>query len=195
MVKVGFVAEGECDTFVLESNNFRKLAESLDIYVCPEIINAHGEGNLRYLNLIDFVNLCYDQAETPDKIIVLSDLETDPCVTEVKKRINPSGMADKIIVARKALESWFLADHEGLSRYLGKEFPIVEFPEQTQVMPWDELRQRTISVNKRGIGQLKKAFAKKFVKTQEHFSLERAAQHPNCPSALYFLTALQDLQV
>ncbi len=190
MVKIGFVAEGECDTFILKSEHFRALAERLGVYVCPEIINAHGEGNLRYSNLIPFANLCYDQAETPDKIIVLTDLETEPCVIEVKKRIETSGMADKIVVARKALEAWFLADHEGLSRYLGQRFPVVEFPEQTATMPWDELRQRVKSVSPRGVGQLKKAFAKRFA---AHFSLERAAQHPRCPSAAYFLETLRTM--
>lgn len=190
MVKVGFVAEGECDVFILKSSNFRALAEDLGVYVCPEVINAHGEGNLRYSNLIDFVELCHNQPNTPDKIIVLTDLDTEPCITEVKKRIEASGTADKTIVARKALEAWFLADHEGLSRYLGKDFSIVEFPEQTEAMPWDDLRQRINGMNIRGIGQIKKAFAKRFA---AYFSLERAAAHPHCPSAAYFLETLKSI--
>lgn len=193
MVKLGFVVEGDCEAILLNSQSFRNFAKKkFDIHVCHDVINVFGGGNLCSHNLRPYIDECYEQSETPDKIVILTDLECDVCILATQKRIGV-GLADSIIIARKALEAWFLADHQGLSQFLGIAFPSVEFPEQTLGMPWIHLRECIQGLGGRGIGTNKKAFTKKFVSNESYFSLERAAQHPHCPSAQYFLTALQRL--
>jgi hypothetical protein len=193
MVKVGFVVEGYCEKILLESSNFRDWAEQNSIQICDPIINACGGGNLCQKNIEASITECRLLAN-PDKIMVLTDLECDPCVTATKARIG-NGTIDQIIVAKKALEAWFMADTEAMRRWFkNDDFQGEPKPENTLGMPWDSLKEiaRNHHKEKRGPGTRKTSFAKTMINLFG-FSIERAANHPNCSSAKYFLEQLRIL--
>jgi len=60
-------------------------------------------------------------------------------------------------------------------------------------MPWERLKEigKNYHEKKRGPGN-KKLFTK-YLMMHFDFSIERAANHPNCPSAKYLLEKLQKL--
>jgi len=147
-------------------------------------------GNLCTKNIEPFVKKCPTQAN-PDKIIILTDLECDPCVTATKARIVHEGI-DKIIVVKKALEAWFIADTLAMRTWLGSKDFFETAPELTPDMPWQRLKQITFESGARGPGERKIAFTQRMI-NRFGFSIERAANHPNCPSAKYFLEKLQNL--
>jgi len=102
------------------------------------VINAGGNGNLCAQNIKPFLEKCYIEAN-PDKIVVLTDLECEPCVTAAKARIGDDKV-NQIIVAKKALEAWFLADTIAMRHWLkNDDFPGEMMPEQTTGMPWERL--------------------------------------------------------
>jgi len=103
MVKVGFVVEGYCEKIFLESCNFRRWAIQHHLEICDPIINARGGGNLCPKTIEASITECRVLAK-PEKIIVLTDLECEPCITAVKTRIGDENV-DQIIVAKKALEA------------------------------------------------------------------------------------------
>ena len=106
MVKVGFVVEGDCEKMLLSSKGFQQWATQPGIEICA-VINASGGGNLCPENIEPSIANCRNLSN-PDKIVVLTDLECEPCITATKNRIG--GNVDHIVVAKKALEAWFLAD-------------------------------------------------------------------------------------
>ncbi|EDN65446.1 hypothetical protein BGP_6350 [Beggiatoa sp. PS] len=61
-------------------------------------------------------------------------------------------------------------------------------------MPWDCIKEigKNYHKTKRGPGSTRKIFARKMINTF-NFSIERAANHPHCPSAKYFLEKLKKL--
>jgi hypothetical protein len=193
VVKIGFVVEGDCEKLLLESVAFQTWAQQNGIEVCYPVINARGGGNLCPKQLGGFVDACLTQAK-PEKIVVLTDLECDPCVTATKQRIGTEGI-DQICVAKKALESWFLADSQALQTWLGiadAEESDPELQTQPDKMPWLQLKEIAQQYAARGPGTSKLIFAKRML-FQYGFSLENAAAHPNCPSAAYFLNKLKGL--
>jgi len=194
--KIGFIVEGECEELLVCSDNFRAYATRHDIQICSPVVNARGGSNLCPKNIETSINDCRDMAppNTPDKIVVLTDLECDPCITATKARIG-NNRVHQIIVAKKALEAWFLADTIAMRCWLKNEdFPEEAMPEQTTGMPWERLKEIAAIYHhkKLGPGRKKRIFAQKMI-TQYGFSIERAANHPNCPSARYFLDKLQNL--
>ncbi len=186
------MVEGYCEKILLESNNFRDWARQHNILICEPIINARGGGNLCPKNINASITECHRLAN-PDKIMILTDLECDICVTATKARIG--GDVNQVVVAKKALEAWFMADTKAMRRWLkNNDFQGENEPENTQDMPWDRLKEIAKSYHKegRGPGTRKIGFAKIMINKLE-FSIERAANHPNCASAKYFLEKLQKL--
>ena len=94
----------------------------------------------------------------------------------------------KIIVV-KAIESWFLADTKAISSYFEQDSYFHGLPESIE-KPFDYLKQQSIDIKKRGISD-KLIFAGIMLKNG--FSIENAANHPNCPSAKYFINKLKSL--
>ena len=79
--------------------------------------NGSGKSNIfEALECPQNIAIFIEQAKThnPDKIIILTDLECDPSITQTKERL---GDCDEciIIIARKSFEAWFLADDALLS--------------------------------------------------------------------------------
>ena len=187
MVTVGFVVEGDSDKYLVESELFRKwLREDCNLEVIGRAVNAAG--NMRSHYIEDQVRLLR-QEKNPDKVVVLADLDPDrraQCVQERKKIIGYRGI-DLLVIVRKAIESWFLADTEAMRRWLGDDTFCEVNPETLIGKPWDRLRELG---RKRGRGPgTKVRFSRKFIR-DHRFDVRRAAQHASCPSARYFVERL-----
>jgi len=134
------IVEGECEQLLIESAHFRLWASQHDLEICDPVINVRGNSNLCPKNIETSLMDCRNIAN-PDQIIVLTDLECEPCVTATKARINNENI-NQIIVAKKALEAWFLADTTAMRRWLkNDDFPGENWPEQTTNMPWERLKE------------------------------------------------------
>ena len=190
MVTVGFVVEGASEKRLVESELFRKwLREDCNLEVVDRAVDAAGNGNMCSRNIGDFVQQLRTE-ENPDKVVVLADLDPEecaPCVQERKRIIGSQGI-DLVLIAKKALESWFLADTEAMRRWLGDDTFCEVAPETLTGMPWDRLKELRDEKG-RGPGKNRRIFARKFIR--EHgFDVRRAALHDQCPSARYFIQRL-----
>lgn len=138
MVKIGFIVEGDSEKVLIESDGFQVWARAQGLEVCSPVINAKGGGNLLPHHIKPM--LAQFQKSAPDHIVVLTDLENEPNIESVKRRITFEHV-NLIFVAVKALEAWFLADTEAMRNWLEKEDFVEEFPERTPAMPWDRLKE------------------------------------------------------
>ena len=192
MVTVGFVVEGASEKRLIESELFRKwLREDCNLAVVDPVVDAAGGGNMCSRNIKPLVKGLKRQAN-PDKVVVLADLDPDGCVQCVRERKNniigsQDIDIDLVAIARKALESWFLADTKAMRRWLGDDTFCEVAPETLAGMPWDRLRELR---DKEGKGPGPKvSFSKKII-LDHRFDVRRAAQHDQCPSARYFVERL-----
>ena len=190
MVTVGFVVEGESETLLVKSEVFRQwLREDCNLEVVDPVIDASGNGNMHSRNIGASIKNLRTRAN-PDKVVVLADLDPEkrvPCV-QARKKIIGSQDIDLIAIAKKAMESWFLADTEAMRRWLGDDTFYEVAPETLTGMPWGrlkELRDR----RDRGPGKDRLVFARKLIR-DHRFDVRRAARHDQCPSARYFVERL-----
>lgn len=194
MVKIGFICEGYTEQFILQSESFNTLLADLNLTTVG-VVNVKGNMNLLPHHLEKHrANLMADGVE---KIIILTDLDKDLCITKTKERILKTENQvveienQFIIIAVKQIEAWFLADSISLSKVNKTEISF-NFPEHESV-PFETIRQQYFQIHNRGIvgKDEKKRLATKFLNAG--FSIQNAASHPNCPSATYFLTKLEQL--
>jgi hypothetical protein len=184
VVKVGFIVEGETESLLLFSESFKSLLNDLHINSVG-VINAGGNRNLLPHKILTHqTNLIELGAST---IIILTDLDDDKCITKTKERITEREN-QIIIVAVKQIEAWFLADSLLLTELFGQNFQF-EFPE-IELTPFETLRKLMLKYRGRGLPK-KVPMALKML--NNGFSIQNAANHPNCPSAKYFLTKLQTI--
>ncbi len=188
MVKVAFIVEGDVEKIVVEKCFIEKnWLEKYNITPIKPVINAGGGGNLCPKNIGQYI----EQVETlnPDIIIILTDLECDPCIEKTKERL---GSCDKchFIIARKSFEAWFLADDDLLSILTKNATLHYNHPENTPSMPFDTLKDLMISGSGRGPGD-KVQLAKKVSKLG--FDIEKASTHANCQSAKYFVDKIKSI--
>ena len=191
MVNVGFIVEGGTEKIIIDSQPFKNFAATHGIHVVDPVIDARGNGNLLPSNIDNFIaRLVKSNA---NKIVVVTDAD-DFTIAEVKQRICPSGSPSKIdlvIVAVKAFEAWFLACDDLMKRALNFPGFCIDYPESTPHSPYDYIKSlANNNPNVRGPGT-KTNFAKRVLKNG--FSIEIAAQNPNCPSAKYFLDKLVEI--
>ncbi|MGL5888624.1 MAG: hypothetical protein ACRC3B_01995 [Bacteroidia bacterium] len=186
MVVVGFIAEGSTDKLVLESDNFRGLLTNWGIKYVPEVINARGCGNQLPKHRESYSAFLRDKGAT--HIIILADQDNAPCYTRRKEMIQP-GEDEYVIISRRMLESWFLADSKALNRFLNAGDFFWEAPELTET-PLEEINRLSLHHRKRGVND-KLILTKQMLKSG--FSIWAASMHPNCPSAAYFVQKLQSL--
>jgi len=187
LVKIGFICEGDVEKALVKSLNFQNLLQRLGLECVEPIINANGNGNLLPHNIQKHrENLKDSSAEI---ILIITDLDDSLSITSVKNRISP--LADEIlIVSVKQIEAWFLADPITMSTICEPDY-FFEFPEKEQI-PFETIRRELLRVTGRGYGRYAKLkFADNFIRNG--FSIENAANHPNCPSAKYFINKLQSL--
>lgn len=181
MVSVGFIVEGRADKVVVESASFQKWLKSVGLCLMEPVVVAEGIDAMRSSKLSALLR---KQAGDVDRIVLLVDLDPGHgigCIAERKEAIGSCGV-DLLVVARKAIESWFLADTEAMRRWTGNPEFHEPFPEATPTTPWERLKE----VSDRGPGRAKPAFVRRFTR-QHGFDIARAAEHPCCPSARYFV--------
>ena len=186
MVKIGFIVEGETEKLIIDSEGFQALLTELKIDCVSEAINASGNGNLLPHNITPFRETLKDLGA--EYIIILTDKDNDACITMTRQRVTEREN-QIIIVAVQQIESWFLADSQTLSTMTEPDF-VFELPESESV-PFETIGDLILTKKGRGIGTRKTRFALNFLRNG--FSLQRAAQHPNCHSAAYFLNKLHSL--
>jgi hypothetical protein len=196
LVTAGFIVEGDSEAILLKDSSFISLLASLNI-TCSAglIINAEGKNNL-YNPKADFsrierkINAWVQRlkANGAQAIFMLIDFDaSDTCFTFFKSKVF-SYDVNFVIIAKQALEAWYLADQQALSAYLKTKI-FVATPE-SYLSPFDEIRNLRLMHNNKGLSD-KKYLTKDIIKSG--FSLPNAAAHPNCPSAAYFLGKLQSL--
>lgn len=185
MVKIGLIVEGDSERIVLKHEWFTDFLLKNDIELAGDVINLGGKGNLNTARMETQVQLLRDQGA--ERVFVLRDMDDAPCLTAVKQEVYQASDV-KVCVAVKELEAWFLADSETLTTIFQVDF-MFSFPE-IENSPLETLKRLRLQHQKTGISD-KKLFAKMMVR--EGFTIERAAAHPNCPSARYFLTKLTEL--
>ena len=195
MVTVGFVVEGDSEKRLIESELFQQwLREDCNLEVVDPVVNAAGSGNMCSRNIGVLVKNLRAEA-TPDKVVVLADLDPEkcaPCVQARKKIIGTQDIVDLVAIAKKAMESWFLADTEAMRRWLDDDTFCEAAPETLEGMPWDRLKELGRK-SKRGRGPgTKGSFSKTFI-LRYKFDVRRAAQNYQCPSARYFFERLRAL--
>ena len=123
-----------------------------------------------------------------EKVFILTDLYQDTCITKTKERITEYEN-QIIIIAVKQIEAWFLADSATMNQIFKGDFNF-DFPENEDI-PFDSIRSLYFNKFQQGIvgRDEKKKLTKRML--SNGFSIQNAANHPNCPSANYFLTQLQ----
>ncbi|GAB2774977.1 hypothetical protein GCM10027275_17520 [Rhabdobacter roseus] len=137
------------------------------------VIDIKGSGNLLPENLKESLALL--EANDAEKVLLLTDLDEDACITVTKERIT-SAENRVIVVAVRKIEAWFLADSTTLSTLLKEAFDF-DKPEAEEV-PFQTLKSIFIEKQNRGIG-VKDIFAARMLKYG--FSIDRP---PAIPIAL-----------
>jgi len=185
MVKIGLLVEGHCEEMLLSSKAFKQFLTDCDLELVDRIINVRGKNNLNTTIARSQAQILRDQGA--QWIVVLRDLDEMATAEDARKEVI-DGNDILVCVAVKELEAWFLADSETLSVIFKTNF-FCEFPE-LDAKPVDQLKRLSIQYRNRGIDD-KRKFTNLMLNAG--FTVERAAEHPNCPSARYFLTTLQTL--
>lgn len=186
MVKVAFLVEGKVEKTLIDFLVKDGWFNQFNIEQVGPTIDVKGGGGLCPHNMLAFV----EQARTynPDKILILTDFECDLCVTKTKERLGDCDIC-VIVLARKAIEAWFLADDNVISQLTRGGIRHHEEPENTILMPYDTLKELALEYTDSGVGS-KIMLCNKVLK-RINFRIENAAAHPNCDSAQYFLDKLR----
>jgi len=187
MVKVAFIVEGKSEQIFIDFLFKNGWLSDKNIQKVGPTIDAKGGGNLCPKN----INIFVEQALThnPDKIFILTDLECDPCIEKTKERLGDCNNCI-IVLAKKSLEAWFLADNEILKFLTNDKLQNYEYPEATDDMPYNTLKKLLLEHTNRGTGS-KVMFVRRVLKNG--FNIEKAATHPNCLSAKYFIDKITTL--
>lgn len=189
MVRVGFICEGDSDSFLYQSETFYKFLEQLNIR-CISVINAQGGGNLLPHNIVGYIKSLEKQGA--EKIVIITDLDESPCITARKKEIN-ARPEDVVIIAVKELEAWFLADSITMSKLLRLQHFTCESPEE-ELEPFDTINNLLTHHTGKGIGKsgsAKSKLAKRMLNFG--FNFYRSAEHTSCPSAGYLVNKLRQI--
>lgn len=187
MVKVGFIVEGASEKIILKATEFQDYLWLAGIEQIGDVIDIAGKSNLKSSSqrMNTQVQLLRDAGAT--WIVILRDMDNAISFSVVKDEVYQAPDTE-ICIAVQELESWFLADSQTLSVLFNADFHY-ERPE-TVLKPLELLVSLRKQFTGRGISD-KKVFARIMLKYG--FTVEKAAQHPNCPSAHYFLTKLQTI--
>ncbi|MEO8147652.1 MAG: hypothetical protein ABI723_08455 [Bacteroidia bacterium] len=183
MVEVGFICEGKTEFLIVTSTAFKDFLSKNNLTFI-NAIDVTGNKNLLPKNIDVFCEELTQQGA--EVIFILSDLDLDKCVTITKNRIG-SCRNSITIISKKEIESWFLADSKTISGLMTQNY-FFEFPEQ-EIKPIETLKEEFKLKATRGIRNSKIKFALKMINSG--FSIENAAQHPNCTSAKYFIEKLK----
>ena len=182
MVRIAFICEDDAGKKIIDSQNFLSLLNQNNLELIPPVFNAKGKGNLTELNIIGLLMTAIANGAT--HIFILTDLDMDSCITNTRKNL-VNHQHCTIIVCKKAVEAWFLADNSALSGLL-KRTSYFPFPEDP-IKPFDEINNlHKNAFNGRGIS--KSTLPTKMI--DKGFSVLNASKHQNCSSAQYFIRKL-----
>ena len=185
MVRIGFICEGDTEVKLVKSTEFQQWLRQIGLSCVLPIQDAEGNGNLLPHNIDTQRNTLFNAGA--EAIIVLTDLDEESSVDVVQKRIG-TYTQQHLIVSVRQLEAWFLADTQTIGTLLGEPFTFDQ-PE-AEAEPFETIRQLFIAKTGRGVGT-KPILIRRMLKYG--FSIQRAAAHPNCPSAQSFLDTLTTL--
>lgn len=193
MVKVGFVVEDHSFAAIIESDNFQEILAENGIEKVEQAFILKGNSNLTsFQEKTKEFFLILEDAKA-EYIITISDLEDSVCITDVKDRIVKYSDSQINIIAVKTSESWFLADTSTLRELFNDNRFIFENPEDKSINPFEELNKLSrIYAGDRGITKRRNRHSKWLIRNG--FSLKNSANHPNCPSAKYFLNKFEELK-
>jgi len=184
-MKLGFICEGKTEKKIVESTNFQQFVTSIGHSCIPDIIDAKGNGNLLPESLSEFTNILLSKGA--EKIVVLTDLDEDACITITKQRIS-APQSHIVIISVKKIEAWFLADDTCMSKICKIQIHF-EKPEQEHT-PFETIKSLLLQHTNRGVSD-KILLAAKVM--HNDFSILQAAAHPNCHSAKYLVDRLRNL--
>lgn len=188
MVTVMFIVEGECEKILVEHLIDQNWFAQFELQVMKPVINVSGGGNLCPHNINTHIELA--KSLGTEKIVILTDLECSPCVTQTKARLG--GCDDcRLVVTKKALEAWFLADDALMQNLLNLNAFSVSTPEITPAMPLDYFKVLLKEHNKQGVGPSKPRFTKRLLKMG--FDMDKAMAHSQASSLHYFKKTLENL--
>ena len=187
MVKIAFLVEGQTEEILINHLNSIGWFEQFGIEIIANI-NVEGNGNFCSHNIKKFIS----QANTlnPDKIIILTDLECDPCIESTKSRLGDCQDC-VVVVTKKAIESWILADTQLMRKLTKNEEFYYEFPESTASLPLDEIKNILNNHNARGVGPSKPRFVSRAIR--DGFDINNISNHPNLQSIKYFTEKLKQI--
>jgi len=188
MVKVVFLVEGQTEEILINHLSQIGWFEQFNISIIANI-NVEGNGNFCSSNINKFIL----QAKNlnPEKIVILTDLECDPCIESTKNRL---GSCDDctVVVTKKAIESWLLADTELMRKLTQNETFYFEYPETTELMPIDTIKNILNQHSVRGTGPSKPRFVTRAI--NEGFDMSKVLEHPNLQSAKYLVDKLTSIK-
>lgn len=192
VVRVGFVVEGHSEKVLVESETFRRWLDKQELKLVDPVVVAGGQRQLEKgtTSGMGLASLLRKRSANLDRLVVLADLdpsETVPCITERRNRVDSEAI-DLVVIARKAIESWFLADTRAMRSWTNDESYCETHPEATPNMPWDRMKE----VGPVRRGRSKVLFAKRLI-TEHGFDVVQAAKHPRCPTARYFVERVSAL--
>ena len=183
MVKLGIICEGESETIIFNSPSFISFLQTLNIDLVA--VQETGAKNQFYGERINsHRQILIDKGASC--VLALLDLDKDECITITKQKVTIFANQE-IVVAVKEFENWYLADSNAISVFLNKSISI-DYPEI-----YDEPIDEMINLNGKTFAKSKPRLARKML--NNGFSIQNAANHPNCPSAKYFLTKLQSIEI
>lgn len=188
---LGFIVDGPSDKIVLESDSFSAWLDDRCMQRRDPIVVVRGQ--MRGDGIGELSKLLRKQGGDIDYVVQLTDLDPDagvPCIS-ARRAFVESPEVDLVVVAKKAIESWFLADSDAMRKWTKDPTFFENDPEETPGMPWERLKEIGVRAG-RGPGN-KVSFAKRFVR-RHRFSIMAAAAHRRCPSAQYFVERLAGLK-
>lgn len=190
MVKVGFICEGKTETNLLSADRFGSFLSEIGIERI-NVINAETSGNLLPHNIIPYIASLTNEGASV--IVILTDLDEQACIAITRDRIKPRPQ-DILVVAVKEIEAWFLANTNAMRVLFGSPDFIFEHPEKENE-PFRVINQLLVQYTGRGIGNNSKRIGGKIRLVNRlinnGINVEESAEHPNCPSARYFIEKLK----
>ncbi|MCF6406998.1 DUF4276 family protein [Chitinophaga filiformis] len=190
MIKVGFIVEGNTEFFLLKSALFNEFLLKNNIELV-NVINAGGSGNLLPHNIQAYIQLL--EKSGAKKIVILTDLDQDACITITKDRIKARPQ-DLVVIAVQQIEAWFLACTPAMRQLLKTDEFFFPLPQAEQT-PYQTINRLMVDYTGKGIGN-KAAGKMRLVKRlleQHELDLCISAEHPACPSAQYFIKKVAEL--
>ncbi len=186
--------DGETEGVLLKSGSFDELLAEY---------NIRKVGAIKYnqRKVESYTN--YLTGKGAQIIIILTDLEQNPCFTKVIERLNGHGLQGihKVVVVKKMIEAWLLADTSTLKKILklGQDAPLNSSANpETEDNPYEKI---THMINHHSRANTrKKKYDVKYTKVKlakqfddNGYTIANSAAHLNCHSAKYFIQTLEQI--